>query len=133
VPVPAIATDPDDEDTLHPEDNVRLPDEIAAAPPAEVTRVLSAAEVAQALEQAQREAGSGEDHAPDLTVQHPAVVPIPPPESETADEGAHGAEDETEPEAEAEKASPLRIAIALLVIVVLAALIVLLVLNALPR
>jgi protein phosphatase len=136
VPVPAIATDPDEEDTLHPEDNVRLPDEIAAAPPAEVTRVLSAAEVAQALEQAQREARSGEEHAPDLTVQHPAVVSVPPHESESAVEGAHDDQDhgdETEPEPEAEKASPLRIAVALLVIVVLAALIVLLVLNALPR
>jgi protein phosphatase len=133
VPVPAVAADPDEEDTLHPEDNVRLPDEIAAAPPAEVTRVLSAAEVAKALEQSQREAPSGEEHSPDLTVQHPAVVPIPPPQSESAGEDAHGAEDETESEPEAETASPLRIAIALLVIVVLAALIVLLVLNALPR
>ncbi len=46
VPVVAAAADPDDEDTLHPEDNVRLPEEaLAAAPLAEVTMVVSAADL----------------------------------------------------------------------------------------
>jgi PPM family protein phosphatase len=128
VPVAATAVDPDDEDTLHPEDNVRLPDELAAAPPAEITMVLSAAELARALEQ-QPDTPAAEQ-APDLTVRQPAAVA--PAETVEADETY--AEHEAEPdEEEVEKASPLRIAIALLVIVVLAALIVLLVLNALPR
>ena len=127
VPVGAAAVDPDDEDTLHPEDNVRLPDEVLAAPPAEVTMVVSAAEVARALEQPQSEPPAAQQQAPDLTVQHPPVGP----RAETAETDT---EREAEPdEEEVEKASPLRIAIALLVIVVLAALIVLLVLNALPR
>jgi PPM family protein phosphatase len=129
VPVAAGAVDPDDEDTLHPEDNVRLPDEVLAAPPAEVTMVVSAAELATALEQPPT-AAPGDEQAPDPTVQHPAAVP--PLEAGDADET--DTEHEAEPdEEEVEKASPLRIAIALLVIVVLAALIVLLVLNALPR
>jgi len=126
VPVAVAAVDPDDEDTLHPEDNVRLPDDVVAAPPAEVTMVVSAAEIAQALEQGRLDRPPAEEHAPDLTVQQPAVAPP----AETVDE----TESEAEPdEEEVEKASPLRVAIALLVIVVLAALIVLLVLNALPR
>jgi len=114
VPVAAAAVDPDDEDTLHPEDNVHIP-------AAEVTRVVSAAAVARALEQQ-----PGGEQA-DLTVMHPAVTP---PEHEGQTEG-----EELEDEAgeEVEKASPLRIAVAVLVIVVLAALIVVLVLNALPR
>jgi protein phosphatase len=128
VPLAAATVDPDDEDTLHPEDNVRLPDEVAAAPAAEVTRIVSAAEVARALEQ-QQTGAAAEEQASDLTVQHPAVVAAETPgrdETET--------EQEAEPNEEGvEKASPLRITIALLVIVVLAALIVLLVLNALPR
>jgi protein phosphatase len=128
VPAAAAAVDPDDEDTLHPEDNVRLPDEVLTAPPAEVTMVVSAAEIARALEQPQPEAPV-EQPPSDLTVVHPAVVP-PSDTSETEnDTGSEAAPDEEE----VEKASPLRIAIALLVIVVLAALIVLLVLNALPR
>ena len=128
VPVAATAVDPDDEDTLHPEDNVRLPDELTAVPPAEVTMVVSAAELATALEQPPA-AAPGEEQPPDLTVQHPAVVPP----VETADADETHTEHEAEPEEEVERASPLRIAIALVVIVVLAALIVLLVLNALPR
>jgi protein phosphatase len=135
--VPAVAAvDPDDEDTLHPEDNVRLPDEVVAAPPAEVTMVVSAAEIARALEQSQPEAPAAAEPAPDLTVMHPAVVP--PTETTDPDETGTETDNDTGSEAtpdeeEVEKASPLRIAIALLVIVVLAALIVLLVLNALPR
>jgi len=132
VPAAAAAVDPDDEDTLHPEDNVRLPDEVLAAPPAEVTMVVSAAEIARALEQPQPEAPAPAEPAPDLTVVHPAVVP--PTETTSPDETENDTGSEAAPdEGEVEKASPLRIAIALLVIVVLAALIVLLVLNALPR
>jgi protein phosphatase len=131
VPAAAAAVDPDDEDTLHPEDNVRLPDDVAAAPPAEVTMVVSAAEIEKALQQ-QQAGAPAEEQAPDLTVQHPAVVPA------AVAAGEETGEDDTDGEAEpdeegVEKASPIRIAIALLVIVVLVALIVLLVLNALPR
>jgi protein phosphatase len=134
VPAAAAAVDPDDEDTLHPEDNVRLPDELAAAPPAEVTMVVSAAEIAKALEQQPETPGA--EPPPDLTVMHPAVVPAAAAAdaNETDTETENDTESEAAPdEEEVEKASPLRIAIALLVIVVLAALIVLLVLNALPR
>ena len=123
VPAVVAAANPDDEDTLHPEDNVRLPEEVASAPPAEVTMVVSAAELAKALAQPGQE-----EQAQDLTVMHPAVVPPPEHEGQTEGEELAG-----EAEEEGEKASPLRVAIALLVIVVLAALIVLLVLNALPR
>ena len=124
VPVAAATHDPDDEDTLHPEDDVRLPEEVREAPPAEVTMVVSAAELQRRL--GQDELGAAQEAEPPLTTQQPAVMPMP--EQETS-------EAETEPEAEdeVEKASPLRVAVALLVIVVLAALIVLLVLNALPR
>jgi protein phosphatase len=136
VPAAAAAVDPDDEDTLHPEDNVRLPDEVLAAPPAEVTMVVSAAEIARALEQPQPEAPAPAEPAPDLTVVHPAVIPAgaTTDPDETGTETDNDTDGEAAPdEEEVEKASPLRIAIALLVIVVLAALIVLLVLNALPR
>jgi hypothetical protein len=123
--VAAPAPDPDEEDTLHPEDGVRLPDEVLNAPPAEVTMVVSADEIAKHLEQP-----AEPPTAPDPTMHRPAVAPPA--------EGEAGTEVEPEPatdeaEAETEKASPLRIAIALLVIVVLAAAIVLLVLDALPR
>jgi protein phosphatase len=119
VPVVAAgAADPDDEDTLYPEDNVRLPDEALAAPAAEVTMVVSAADLEKHLEQSQQAPPPS-----DLTVVHPAVVaPLAAAEPEAEDE-----------EEEEEKASPLRIAVALIVIVLLAAAIVLLVLNALPR
>jgi protein phosphatase len=97
VPVAASVADPDDEDTLHPEDNVRLPDDVVAVPPAEVTMVVSAAELAKALEQPHPDAPHAEAHAPDLTLQHPAVVPP----AETVDE----TESEAEPdEEEVEKA-----------------------------
>ena len=126
VPVVAAAADPDDEDTLHPEDDVRLPDEALAVPAAEVTMVVSAADLERHLEQSQQPPRS-EEPAPDLTVQHAAVMPPPTDtEAETPEDGEHDDE-------EAEKASPLRVAIALLVIVLLVAAIVLLVLNALPR
>ncbi len=46
LPVAAPVPDPDLEDTLHPEDNVRLPDTV----PAEVTMVVTADELKKALE-----------------------------------------------------------------------------------
>ncbi len=46
LPVAAPVPDPDLEDTLHPEDNVRLPDTV----PAEVTMVVTAEELQKALE-----------------------------------------------------------------------------------
>ena len=90
----AAASIDTDEDTLHPEDDVRLPLPPATAPPAEMTMVVSADEIARAREQQQQESVS---------------------------------------EPEGERASPVRIAIALLVIALLVGLIVLLVLDALPR
>jgi len=90
----AAASIDTDEDTLHPEDDVRLPLPPATAPPAEMTMVVSAEEIARAREQQQQESVS---------------------------------------EPEGERASPVRIAIALLVIALLVGLIVLLVLDALPR
>jgi len=89
----AAASIDTDEDTLHPEDDVRLPLPPATAPPAEMTMVVSAEEIARAREQQQ----------------------------------------ESVSEPEGERASPVRIAIALLVIALLVGLIVLLVLDALPR
>jgi len=50
----------DDEDTLHPEDDVRLPLPPATAPPAEVTMVVSAEEIARAREQQQESASEPE-------------------------------------------------------------------------
>jgi PPM family protein phosphatase len=86
-----IAVDPDEEDTLHPEDNVVLPGLLGA--PGDVTMVVSADEIARAIEAAQ-----------------PGVEVVPP-----------------------QSASTLRLAVAGLVIVALLALIVLLVIEALPR
>ena len=59
VPVVAATHDPDDEDTLHPEDDVRLPEEVSEAPPAEVTMVVSAAELQRHLEHGYPVAGRG--------------------------------------------------------------------------
>jgi protein phosphatase len=122
----------DDEDTLHPEDNVRLPLDI---PPAEVTMVVPADEIARALET--------QAPAPVQSEADTAALPAAPTAAATAawwrdqsdtaaapeEAGAEGGED-AEPEAQA---SALRLAIAGLVIVVLSAAIVLLVLDALPR
>jgi PPM family protein phosphatase len=108
VPVLPPVPDPDDEDTLHPEDNVRLPD----LPPAEVTMVVSAAEIAKALEAKDAPAAAEE---PTL-------------------EQAATAEPDTEPEGHpAPQASTLKLAVGVLVIIALSAAIVLLVLDALPR
>jgi hypothetical protein len=91
--------------------------------------VVSAAEVARALEQQRAEPPPAEEHALDLTVQHPAVVAAATPDGKETD-----VDSEAEPDGEGvEKASPLRVVLALLVIVLLAGAIVLLVLNALPR
>jgi serine/threonine protein phosphatase PrpC len=49
LPPAGSAHDPDDEDTLHPEDDVHIPPELLDAPPAEVTMVVSAEDLAKAL------------------------------------------------------------------------------------
>jgi protein phosphatase len=122
----------DDEDTLHPEDNVRLPLDV---PPAEVTMVIPADEIARALE------AQPQPTAPEPSEANTAALPAAPTAAATAawwrddtarapeEAGAEGGED-AEPE---EQASALRLAIAGLVIVALSAAIVLLVLDALPR
>ncbi len=119
--VEAALLDPDDEDTLHPEDNVRLPD--LGTPAAEVTQVFTAEQVAQAIETASPPAGPGADGL------HPGIVPVPaeagPDDTAPAEPGEAG-------EA-GEPVSMLRIAIACLVVVALSLAIVLLVLDALPR
>jgi protein phosphatase len=119
IPVPVPAIDPDDEDTLHPEDNVRLPE--IPAPPAEVTMVVSADAIAEALKANSAEAPSAEAGG---------EQPEPTPGEAWPAEAVPEEQAEGEPQ---ERASALRLAIALLVIVALAAAIVLLVLDALPR
>jgi PPM family protein phosphatase len=117
VPLLPPVPDPADEDTLHPEDNVRLPE----IPPAEVTMVVSAAEISRALEAKDQPAAE-------------TTAPAWPPQAAAAAEpepgGWEGGEPETEPE---RHATPLRLALGVLVIIVLSAAIVLLVLEALPR
>ena len=71
---------PDDEDTLHPEDNVRLPD--LDAHPAEVTMVVSADELARALDT------QPPAPAPPRTMRLGAV-PVPPPDLRDADPPSH--------------------------------------------
>ncbi len=100
-PVP----DPDDEDTLHPEDGVMPPEEIERLP-AEVTMVVSAQQLQDALAQTAPEADPVE-----AANGHP---PAPAADGEP-------------------QASTARIALGLLVIVLLVALILLLVLEELPR
>jgi PPM family protein phosphatase len=122
VPLIPLMADPADEDTLHPEDNVRLPalDEI---PPAEVTMVVSAAEISRALE-AQDEP----------TLENAAAWPAAASAQPEPAAAAPAEPDSSEPEGESERhASTLRLAIGVLVIVALSAAIVLLVLDALPR
>ncbi len=103
------------EDTLHPEDEVRLPEAAAAA---EVTMVVSAEQLAQALE------------GGPAAAQPPAGAP-PEDDQDAAGEGV-SSEPGAEPEP-VEKASLARLTVALLVIAALIAAIVLLVLEALPR
>ena len=146
---------PDDEDTLHPEDNVRLPD--LDAHPAEVTMVVSADELARALE-----SPPPAPAAPD-TVRLGAV-PVPPPDPEpseaktvplaavpepdphaaavpvaeavalgtvpTPEEAGEQGDADAEPE---ERVSAVRLVIAGLVIIALSVAIIVLVLDALPR
>ena len=146
---------PDDEDTLHPEDNVRLPD--LDAHPAEVTMVVSADELARALE-----SPPPAPAAPD-TVRLGAV-PVPPPDPEpweartvplaavpepdphaaavpvaeavalgtvpTPEEAGEQGDADAEPE---ERVSAVRLVIAGLVIIALSVVIIVLVLDALPR
>ncbi len=146
---------PDDEDTLHPEDNVRLPD--LDAHPAEVTMVVSAEELARALE-----SPPPAPSAPD-TVRLGAV-PVPPPDPEpseaetvplaavpephphaaaapvagavalgtvpTPEEAGEQGDADAEPE---ERVSAVRLVIAGLVIIALSVAIIVLVLDALPR
>ncbi len=126
VPLLPPVPDPADEDTLHPEDNVRLPD----LPPADVTMVVSAAEISKALE-------AKDEPAPETSVWPAAAatgaVAAGSPFAAEADAGAAG-EPEGEAEAEAEQHySPWKLALGVLVIVALSAAIVLLVLDALPR
>ncbi len=108
-------TDPDDEDTLHPEDGVRLPE--LDPPPADVTMVVSAREIQDAL-------AATRDGVPQDGVRQDRA------QQETApdDSAPEGPADHGSP-----KASPARVALALVVIVLLAGLILLLVLKELPR
>jgi protein phosphatase len=115
-PTPAAAVvDAAEEDTLHPEDNVRLP--WAEPPPADVTQVFTAEEVARA---------AGTPPA------EPVVAPEPEASAEAVPVPVAAAASEEAPEP-AEQASPLRLALAGVVIVLLSAAIVVLVLDALPR
>jgi hypothetical protein len=92
---PAPAYDPDDEDTLHPEDNVRLPD-LEDAPPAEVTMVVSAADLAKALAASDgTDAGDKTDAGDAETVPLPAVSEAAV--SDPAAAGAAPAESSVEP------------------------------------
>ncbi len=159
-----VGPSPDDEDTLHPEDNVRLPD--LDAHPADVTMVVSADELARALE---NQPGATPPQAPPApetmhlgAVTAPDPMPAPDPEPSeantvplvavaepdphaaavpvaeavalgavpTPEEAGEQGDADAEPE---EKASALRLVIAGLVIIALAAAIILLVLDALPR
>jgi PPM family protein phosphatase len=63
--------DPDEEDTLHPEDGVRLPD-ISDRPPADVTMVVSAQEIRDALAAAPAEPEAG----PPEAAEEPKASPV---------------------------------------------------------
>jgi serine/threonine protein phosphatase PrpC len=131
LPAAGAAHDPDDEDTLHPEDNVRLPDAVII-PPSETTMVVSVDELAKAIAAAPAAAATV---AEPLGPGHPLAEAWP---AVTAADAATSGLDDTDgrdafEEAPAERASLLRIAVALLVIVALALGIVVLVLDALPR
>ena len=149
------APDPDDEDTLHPEDNVRLPD--LDAHPAEVTMVVSADELARALEStaagrrphptraprrgARPSARSGAIGGEDSPARggarpdpHAAAVPVAEAVAlgtvPTPEEAGEQGDADAEPE---ERASAVRLVIAGLVIIALSVAIIVLVLDALPR
>ena len=103
--------DPDDEDTLHPEDGVRLPE--VERPPADVTMVVPARAVQEALA-----AAPAEPAADGTAAAGPPADGSAPAEAAAPDEP---------------KASAARVALALLVIVALVALILVLVFRELPR
>jgi len=141
LPVAGAAHDPDDEDTLHPEDGVRLPDAlIAPAPPHEltdtvvappppaardITMIVSADELAKALERSSAVAEA--DPAPAAGLAFASTRPAEAwPAPSPGEDGQYAVEPE-------ERASIFRIFVALLVIVALAVVIVVLVLDALPR
>jgi serine/threonine protein phosphatase PrpC len=151
-----VGPSPDDEDTLHPEDNVRLPD--FDEHPAEVTMVVSADELARALEnQSPGNPPAAETMhlgAVPASDSHPgtseaktvplAAVPAPDPHAAAApvaeavalgavptpEEAGEQGDTDAEPE---EKASAVRLVIAGLLIIALSAAIIVLVLDALPR
>ncbi|HWE81688.1 MAG TPA: Stp1/IreP family PP2C-type Ser/Thr phosphatase [Gaiellaceae bacterium] len=92
LPPAAPAHDPDDEDTLHPEDDVHLPPELLDAPPAEVTMVVSADELARALAANAPTEPMPEAPVPDVPEAQPAesdwpvtqLAPaVPPPAAES--------------------------------------------------
>ena len=133
---------PDDEDTLHPEDNVWLPDAVAA-PAAEVTMVVSAEEIARALgaSSATTEplpvpvaAGETKPAGDQDAAASPDATPAPaeqaPVEQEADWKATFEPGRESEPVA---KVSLARLMLAFVVIAALVAAIVLLVLEALPR
>jgi serine/threonine protein phosphatase PrpC len=143
----------DDEDTLHPEDGVRLPDSVLSPPPqdfgdtvvAPPPRELGDTVVAPALRDTTMIV-SAEDLAKALGERSAAVTEAegrspfgPPPTNSTwpslgaedaAGTGLDGPRETAEPH---ERASAARILFALLVILALAGIIVWLVLDALPR
>jgi serine/threonine protein phosphatase PrpC len=130
VPLLPPVPDPTDEDTLHPEDNVRLPE----IPPAEVTSVISAAEISKALEEQKQVTAESPPWSPSETspwspspwsAAAAAAAAQPVADHDGAGEAAEG---DAEP-----PASTLKLAIGVLVIIALSAAIVLLVLEALPR
>ncbi len=140
LPVHGAAHDPDDEDTLHPEDNVHLPDAVTA-PPSDITMIVSAADLAQATGQGlQTGAAVAEPHTHGAggAADQPGVSDEPATEvwpAVTAADAAAGVDEPPPHEGGPDEptASLLRIVVALLVIVALALGIVVLVLDALPR
>jgi hypothetical protein len=75
----AALPDPDDEDTLHPEDRVAAPVEpLDQPPPASVTRVVSFDEIRAALAAERGETPPAEDAAPAEPAE-PETDPVTPP------------------------------------------------------
>jgi protein phosphatase len=128
LPAHGAAHDPDDEDTLHPEDNVRLPDAMVA-PPSDITMIVSAADLAKAIGQASPAGAAVAEPHTDGTGAHEPITEVWPAIT-SADAATAGPADEEPGEP---PASFFRIVVALLVIVALALGIVVLVLDALPR
>ena len=146
LPPGGVPHDPDDEDTLHPEDGVRLPDAViampagdpgdtvVAPPPRDITMIVSAEELAQALERAPASAVAEPEPALGAGLGVSAAATWPAVSAADAAEAGLGEADGGElVHPHQERASMFRILIALLVIVALAVAIVVLVLDALPR